>query len=115
MWTHLDKVVSTYQQKFLKDIKNLNQTKELIDNYFLFIFIQMLIQSKIIFDTKRPRPTPFFQQVVDDCLLYIQEKYNISPAISIDAIKKKFFSTIDENTKPLELIYKNYIEEDLIV
>ena len=114
MWTHLDKIVSTYQQKFLKDTKNANQVKELVDHYFLFMFLQMLIQSKVVFDTKKPKSYPFFQQVLDDCLSYLQKKYSVSLTITSESIKKKFFSTINETTKPLELIYKNCMEEDLL-
>lgn len=67
----------------------------------------------MVFDTKKPSPTPFFQQVIDDCIEHLQGKYGISLNISSDAIKKKFFSTIDETTKPLEIMYKNSLEEDL--
>ena len=90
MWTHLDNIVSTYQKKFLKDIKDINQVQGLIDHYFLFILLQMLIQSKVVFDSKKPRSTPFFQQVIDDCLVHLQQKYNISLTISSEIIKKKF-------------------------
>ena len=115
IWTHLDKVVTTYQQKFLKDIYNSDEICGLIDYYFLFIFIQMLVQSKIVFDTKKPQSNPFIKQVLDDCLLYLQEKYKVSLTISWEDIKKKLFSTIDESTRPLELLYKNCMEEDLLV
>lgn len=114
MWTHLDNIVSTYQKKFLRDTKDTNQLQLLIDHYFLFIFLQMLIQSKVVFDTKKPKSNPFFEHVIDDCLIYIQQTYDVSLTISSDIIKKKFFSTIDETTKPLELLYKNCMEEDLI-
>ena len=114
MLIKIDSIVSDYQQKILKDTKDPTQLKCLIDNYFLFIFLQMLIQSKVVFDTKKPRSNPFFVQVLDDCLLHIQEKYGIILTISSDDIKKKFFSKIDETTQPLELIYKNCTESDLL-
>jgi hypothetical protein len=114
MWTQLDIIVNTYKQKFLKDIKDINQAKELIDHYFLFIFLQMLVQSKVVFDSKKPKSTPFFHQVICDCLLYIKDTYWVSPTISPDTIKKKFFNRGDETEKPLELVYKNCTEEDLI-
>lgn len=114
MWTNIDNVLTTYQQKFLKDIDSIEQRKGLIDHYFLFIFIQMLIQSKIIFDSKRPQSNPFFQEVIADCLDHIQKKYKIILSISPENIKKKIFTTIDENTQPLECIYKNAIDEDLV-
>ncbi|EKD44473.1 MAG: hypothetical protein ACD_71C00125G0004, partial [uncultured bacterium (gcode 4)] len=114
MWTYLDNIVSTYQKKFLKDSTDSKQTQELINHYFLFIFLQMLIKSQIVFDMKKPKSTPFFQQVIDDCLVYIQKKYKVSLTISSEDIKKKLFHTKDETSKPLELIYKNCTEEDLI-
>lgn len=114
MWTYLDTVVSIYQKKFLKDTTDSKQVQELINHYFLFIFLQMLIKSQIVFDMKKPKSTPFFQQVIDDCLVYIQKKYKISLSISSEDIKKKIFHTKDETSKPLELIYKNCTEEDLI-
>ncbi len=114
MWTHLDKVVSIYQEKFLKDKLNISQLTGLIDHYFLFIFLKMLKQSKVVFDTKKPSSNPFIVQVIDDCLMYIQNKYNITLSITSDDIKKKFFSTINETTLPLELLYKNFTEEDVI-
>ena len=115
IWTHLDKVVTTYQQKFLKDVHNSDEMFGLIDHYFLFIFIQMLIQSKIVFDIKKPQSNTFVKQVLDDCLLYLQEKYKVSLTISSEDVKKKLFNTIDESIKPLELIYKNCMEEDLLL
>lgn len=114
MWTHVDNIVSTYQKNFLSNTNDTNQTKELIDHYFLFIFLQMLIQSKVVFDTKKPKSSPFFQQVIDDCIVYLQEKYCITLTIFSDTIKKKFFNTLDEASTPLELLYKNCMEEDLI-
>lgn len=114
MWTYIDKVVITYQQKFLRDDAKIDQVRELLDHYFLFIIMEMLIQSKIVFDTKKPKSYPFFQQVLNDCLVYLQNKYKVTLSISLEDSKKKFFSTIDENTKPFDLIYKNCLPEDLI-
>lgn len=117
MWTYLDNVVSTYEQIFLKDSKSITQVQSLLDHHFLSIFLQTLIQSQMVFDIKKPKSTVFFQQVIDDCLLYLQKKYGVSLTISSDSIKKKFFTTIDDEfdtTKPMELIYKNSREEDIL-
>ena len=112
--THLDNVLAVYQQKFLKDANDSNWIKWLVEHYFLFMFIQTLMQSKCIFDIKKPKPDVFFQELIDDFLLHIQQKHDISLTISSETIKKKFFNTIDETNKPLELLYKNCTEEDLV-
>lgn len=114
MWTYLDNVVNTYKQKFLKDIKDGQQIKGLIDHYFLFIFIQMLVQSKVVFDTKRPQSNPFIQQVIDDCISHLDGVHGVSLSISSESIKKKLFHTVDETSIPLELLYKNSMEEDIL-
>ncbi len=111
---HIDTRVDMYQKRFLKDTKDISELTVLIDNYFLFIFLQTLIQSKVVFDIKKPRSNPFFEQVLADCLLHIQEKYGITLTLSSDTLKKKFFSKADETSKPLDLMYKNCTEVDLI-
>ncbi|MEI6672473.1 MAG: hypothetical protein WCL02_03850 [bacterium] len=116
IWTHLDNIVGTYEQIFLKDIKSVQQVQSLLDHYFLSIFLQLLIQSQMVFDIKKPKSTVFFQQVINDCLVYLQKKYGVSLTISSESIKKKFFTTMDDEYeihKPLDLIYKNCLEEDL--
>lgn len=46
-------------------------------------------------------------------LTLLRERKGIDHSLSVADIKKKFFSTIDENSIPLEMMYKNAIDEDL--
>lgn len=75
MWTHIDNAVITYQKKFLRDIENKGENQRLIEHYFLFIFMQMLVKSQVVFDITKPKSSPFIQAVIDDVLVYIQQKY----------------------------------------
>jgi hypothetical protein len=118
MWTHIDNAVTTYQKKFLRDIENKDDNQRLIEHYFLFIFTQMLVQSQVVFDITKPKSNAFVQTVIDDVLVYIQQKYGITMNISSDLIKKKLFVTQDseeEITTPLEFTYANSMEDDLLV
>ena len=75
MWTHLDSAVTTYGQKFLRVSEDNKQLQRLLEHYFLFIFMQMLVQSQVVFAIKKPKSDDFVQKIIDDTLVYIQQKY----------------------------------------
>ncbi len=112
--THIDNAVDTYKQKFLRDGDGIDLLQRLIDHYFLFILMQMFLESNVVIDSKRPTTNPFFLEFIEDCKQHIREKFGVNPTISSVTIKKKLFHTIDEKTKPLELLYKHAMDEDLI-
>lgn len=76
--------------------------------------MQVLVQGKVVIDAKRPQSDLFLLQFIEDCKAYVSKKYAVDIVISPEIIKKKLFHTIDEKTKPLEILYKHSLEEDLL-
>lgn len=110
----LNVTINNYCQKFLIDKKDKEALAYFINRYFIFIFINTLLQSKLVFEFRSKRWNNFFREVWQKTVQYLKD--NISDAIHIDMKmfqQKFFYNGKNDLIWPIELSYQNAELDDI--
>jgi len=93
--------------------KDKNISKHIIEKYFLYFFIQALIDTKLIFDIKSTRGGKCLDVTLHEILAYFNDKVDTPLDMDIMDIKRKLWKNTDSWKVPLDLSHENSILEDI--
>lgn len=109
----MERAIPYYKAKLGLDANDKAASQKLIEKYFAYFFIRVLIEEKFIFNIKSTRGGKCLDATVDVILIYFESIFGQKPEIHAKDIKKRLWSNLNSGTMPMDISYKNAILEDV--
>lgn len=105
--------IQRYANLLAIDNKNTLYIQNILEKFFVYLFIYALIESKFIFDIKSTRGTKCLDLTVEAVLEYFENMIYKKLDIKPKDVKKKLWSNMHSNDGPFDLVYKYAFLEDI--